>query len=79
MLNILVSESFRRGMDRLIGERISLVDGVTVAGAGGGDDDDDDEVVDDCGSRTGSEGEEEIESVVVGVAGSSDFVSAFYN
>ena len=71
MLSRLVSESFWRGMDRLIGERISLVDAV-IGGAGG-------DVVDDWGSRMGSEGDEEIESLVVGVEGSSDFVSVFFN
>jgi hypothetical protein len=68
MLSRLVSESFGRGTERLIGERISLVGGGRDGGGAGGG---------DCGSRIGSEGEEEAESVVV--EDSSDFVSVFFN
>ena len=68
MLSRLVSESFGRGTERLIGERISLVDEGRGGGGAGGV---------DCGSRIGSDGEEEAESVVV--EDSSGFVSDFYN
>lgn len=69
MLSRLVSESFGRGTERLIGERISLVGGGRSGGGGAGGA--------DCGSRIGSVGEDEGESVVV--EDSSDLVSVFYN
>ena len=63
ILITLVSDSFRRGIDRLIGVRVS-------GGVGG---------TSVWGSKIGSDGEDAVESVVVSSAGVSLVVSVFFD
>ncbi len=69
MLNRFVSDSFWRGIDRIIGDRISVV-GVFI------------EEVFDLGSNIGSAGDDDVDSTFLCSEGvvedSSDFVSDFF-
>ena len=66
MLSRLVSDSLRRGVERLTGARISGVGGTS-----------------DRGSKTGSDGEDDVESTIVGsvvVDGDASLVASdFFN
>ncbi len=68
MLSKLLSDSFWRGIDRFIIGRVSVWDEFTEGTA-------------DCGSKIGSDGEEDVDSILVssvGVDDSSGFVSDFF-